>query len=111
MQIPRDFPKLDAGHFAVLQTDPRTGVPLAHDENWAKPGQAYFRVFPSLEEAEAFCVARLSERRNTEWWIFDYQGAQIKSFMDSEYWHALAAQEISNRPTSFWRRLLNLIGV
>ncbi len=107
MPIPKNFPKLDASHFAVLQTEPRTGFPLAQDESWAKPGQAYYRVFPSLQEAEAFCAARLSERPNTEWWVFDYQGAQIKSFLDPEYWNSLVEQEVANRPTSFWRRLFN----
>jgi hypothetical protein len=109
MNTSTGFPKLDPGQFAVLQTDPRTGVPLASDGTWATTGQAYYRVFPSLEAAEEFCVASLREKRDSEWSIYDHTAAHVKSFRDSEYWQTLNEQMCSGRSVSAWRRLLNRI--
>jgi hypothetical protein len=111
IQIPSDFPNLDTGQCVVVQVDPRTGIHLARNGIWAKTGDAFYRAFSSLSEAEAFCLERVGERRDTEWWIFNDRGVPIKSFSDSEYWRTVAAREASNRSKGFWHRLLNLFKV
>ena len=101
--------QLVPGQFAVIQTDPRTGVPFTRDERWAiaDPADAargapiHTEVFLSLEAAEAACLARVRERPDTEWWIFDHQSKAVKIILDSDYWKSREPPD-----PSWWRRLL-----
>lgn len=78
---------LQPGQHAVLQLDPHTGVHLAEDGTWAQ-GPGFTRVFDSGEAAERFCAEKLVERPDTEWWILDSRGVEVRLVRDAEYWKA-----------------------
>jgi len=98
---------LDPGQFLVRQTDPSTGVPLAADQRWAMPGAEHEEVFPSREAAEAACRARLVERPDTEWWVYDHTDKAVTSIMNEEYWRA----RVKVRQPRLWQRVLRLLGI
>ena len=100
------FPKLEAGEFAVLQTDPRTGVTLREDGTWAAAGQAHYRIFDSLREAESFCSSALLEKQDTEWCIYDHLQKPVKCFRDDAYWQKAAADMRDRASEPIWRRTL-----
>jgi hypothetical protein len=91
----------------VRQTDPYTGHPLTAGQRWAKPGTEYEEVFPSREAAEAACRARLAERPDTEWWIYDHAGNAVTSVVNEAYWRARGKA----RPPGRWQRVLRLLGI
>jgi len=98
---------LDPGQFLVRQTDPSTGVRLTADQRWAPPGAEHEEVFPSREAAEATCWARLAERPDTEWWIYDHTDRAVTSIMNQEYWRA----QLESRPPGLWQRVLRILGI
>jgi hypothetical protein len=101
------LPRLSAGRVSVLQTDPRTGVPLTKDGGWASGEELPAEQFASLEAAEVACRARVHERPDTEWWLHDHDGNPIKSIRDDVYWQAWVAEATVRRDRSFWHRLLD----
>lgn len=100
-------PPLDPGQFLVRQTDPSTGIPLGADQRWAMPGAEYEEVFPSRDAAEAACRARLAERPDTEWWIYDHAGKAMTSITNEAYWRA----RVTKRPPGLWQRVLRRLRI
>jgi hypothetical protein len=87
MTMPKGFPQLSPGEFAVVQADHTTGILLNSQGEWATDG-AYYKIFPSRVEAEAYARRRLEAAPESEWWILDNSGGTVASFMNSEFWSA-----------------------
>ena len=98
---------LEPGQFLVRQTDPSTGVPLTADRRWALPGAEHEEVFASRAAAEAACRARLAERPDTEWWIYDHTDKPVTSILDEAYWRT----RVKARPPSVWQRILRFLRI
>jgi len=76
--------KIPTGQFAVLQTDPWTGVPLDADGKWAKGDEAYLIISGDKETAAKIARERIASSRLAEWWIMDHTGQTYGPFRDED---------------------------
>lgn len=92
----------------VLQVDPRNGRMFTLDGKWATAGEEHYYAFGSLEQAEAFCMARLKQQPETGWWVFegDERAKSLRQFQDDAYWDAQTAAA-AKRPLPLGMRIRN----
>ena len=95
--------------YLVTRIDHLTGIVVTPDDVRVLGGREQPLSFESLGEAELFCMDRLREHPDSEWWIFEdsTQGHALRRFFDESYWKLRIA---GGERRSFWQRLRARLG-
>lgn len=93
--------KLTGERFALLQTDPNTGVPVNLSGEWVKSGQERYLVFDSESDARGYASAELQKNPLLEWGLFNADGAQV----DVLHNRVALVNAANPKQRSFWKKL------
>jgi hypothetical protein len=93
--------ELSGDRFALLQTDPQTGVPVNLSGEWIKSGEERYLVFDSESDARNYATKELKKNPLLEWGLFNSQGEQVDVLHDKD---ALINAARSTKPRSFLKK-------
>jgi len=103
------FPKLDAGQFAVVRADIHTGKIVRDDGAWASAGEPVWIVFDSLEAARQYSASDIVEHPEVECCIFDTSKQQVERIRDERHIQEIIAASRARRAADqrrwwqFWK--------
>ena len=76
--------ELSEGQFALLQTDPKTGVPVNPSGEWIKSGEERYLVFDSESDARYYASTELQKNPLLEWGLFNAEGENVGVLHDKD---------------------------
>jgi hypothetical protein len=98
------FPVMDAGTYAVLFAETRTGIVLALDGQYALDNSDRYRVFSSFELAKTFANMNIIEDPRREAVILDCRRNVVLTLRDENEISASVLAE--TRPERFLTRII-----
>ncbi len=101
MEAINSLSELSKKQFALLQTDPNTGVPVNLSGEWSKTGEERYLVFDSESDARNYASSELKKNPLLEWGLYNYNGEQVDVLHDRDA--LINAAKPKSR--SFWRKL------
>jgi hypothetical protein len=103
------FPKLEAGQFAVVRADIHTGKIVRDDGAWASTGDQIWIVFDSFEAAKEYSASDIIAHPEVECCIFDWSKQQLERIRDERHIQKIIAASRAGRSADqrrwwqFWK--------
>lgn len=101
MTLPREFPALNQGEYAVLCAEAATGIVLSVTGTRAIGTAERYRIFSTAEEASECAKGLVAANPLWECAVFNHEGVVTESYRDEK---AVLSAATRKPRTSWWRR-------